>query len=291
MQPGGGSDIAYRMIQPALSKELGVEVQIEYKPGPSSQEALMDGLKRTPDGYTVMHVHQTQVAASLFLQKAPYKIDDFAVATTINYDPSTIAVAKTSPINSLTDLINEIKKNPTKVSVGATRGTASYAFLNWLKARLKLEFNIIPYSGGGPAKLAAIGGHVTAAATSAGDIYGNIQSLKAISVGGEKEISSMYPGVQPAYKELEAFGIKKDELIDMPSWRALAFPKEFKEKYPDRFNFFVEAYNRAYNSAEYKELVKKNNAEGIGYSVTPEVGQKDLLEINKIFEKALPYLN
>lgn len=290
MSPGGTSDIGYRLIQPYLAKELGVDVVIENKPGASGQIGLTEGLNRPDDGYTVMHVHQSLTSASIRSQNAPYKLDDFAIVNTLHLDPECIAVKKDAPYQNLVELIQYIQAHPGEISMSATKGSASLALFYWIKDQLKLDFNIVPYDGGAPSRVACIGGHTNFVGTAVSDIYNDKDTLNAIAVGGKEE-SSLFPGVKTVRAQLKEFGIDAETVPSMPSWRSLAFKASFKEKHPEAFKIFLEAYERAYNNPEHLEAVKKANLEGIMHLCkTPEDAEKELRDIDKVYENYMPYL-
>jgi putative tricarboxylic transport membrane protein len=290
MSPGGTSDVGYRFLQPFLAKELGVDVVVENKPGASGQIGLSESLRKPADGYTVMHVHQTLTSASILLQHAPYTVNDFAIVNTLHSDAECIAVKKGSPINNLGDLIDKIKANPGKISMSASQGSASLIMFAWIKDRLKLDFNIVPFDSAPPSRVACLGGHTDFVGTSSGDIYTDIDSFKAIAVGGDKE-SPLHPGVKTVGAQLKRYGVDPDSVPSMPSWRSLAFKESFKKEHPERWKFFVEAYKRAYYNPEHLAVTKRANLTGIMHICdTPEQAQQEFLKMHKTLEQYLPYL-
>ena len=290
MNPGGTSDIGFRLLQPYLEQELGVSVIIENKPGSSGQIGLTEGLHKPADGYTAMHVHQTLTSSSIIMQKAQYDLDDFAIVNTIHMDPECLAVAQDAPYDNLVELVNYIKEHPGEISASASSGSASFVLLNWLRDTLELDFNIVPYKSGAPARVACIGGHTNLVGTTVADIYTDIDSLKAIAVGGKEE-NSLYPGVKTVGAQLEEFGIDPETVPSMPSWRSLAFSAEFKEEYPERWDFFVAAFERAYNNPEHMAAVEKVNLSGIMHICdSPEEATKEFEAIHETFKENVIYL-
>jgi tripartite-type tricarboxylate transporter receptor subunit TctC len=52
--PGGGTDVMARLLQPALSEELGQQIVIENRPGAGTNIATEAVLNAVPDGYTLL---------------------------------------------------------------------------------------------------------------------------------------------------------------------------------------------------------------------------------------------
>src|SRR3546814_4099571 len=50
---GGGVDVAMRLLQPSLERELGIPVQVINQPGGGSQAGLTKCMFAEPDGYTL----------------------------------------------------------------------------------------------------------------------------------------------------------------------------------------------------------------------------------------------
>src|SRR3546814_7553968 len=50
---GGGVDVAMRLLDPALERELGISVQVSNQPGGGSQAGLTKCMFADPDGYTL----------------------------------------------------------------------------------------------------------------------------------------------------------------------------------------------------------------------------------------------
>jgi tripartite-type tricarboxylate transporter receptor subunit TctC len=78
--PGGGTDIAARILAPKLSEQLGQPVVIENRPGATGTTAAAMVATSPGDGYTLMmgHVSVNAIAPSLFSNLGYDVIRDFA---------------------------------------------------------------------------------------------------------------------------------------------------------------------------------------------------------------------
>ena len=70
--PGGGTDIAARIIAPYVSKELGQSIVIENKPGVGGNIATDVISKSPPDGYLIMLSSVGPLAYSPHIYKLGY---------------------------------------------------------------------------------------------------------------------------------------------------------------------------------------------------------------------------
>jgi len=78
--PGGGTDVAARILAPKLSEQLGQAVVIENRPGATGTTAAAQVAAAPGDGYTLMmgHVSVNAIAPSLFSNLGYDVIKDFA---------------------------------------------------------------------------------------------------------------------------------------------------------------------------------------------------------------------
>src|SRR5262249_51544679 len=78
----------------------------------------------------------------------------------INYSPPVFAVRNEAPWKSMREALDYMKKNPGKFNFAnsGTWGAADFPMRMTAKAT-GVEYNNIPFDGGGPATLAVLGGH------------------------------------------------------------------------------------------------------------------------------------
>ena len=78
--PGGGTDVAARLIGQGLSARLGQPIIIENRPGAGNTLAIETAARAAPDGYTLALV--SGVTAMLVYQKLDVILDMTPVAST-----------------------------------------------------------------------------------------------------------------------------------------------------------------------------------------------------------------
>src|SRR3954468_20597771 len=119
---GGGNDLIVRLIAPRLSDGLGQPVIVENKPGAQSIIAAETVAKSAPDGYTILMGPSGPMTMNpATYAKLPYSpTRDFAPVSMIASFPLILAVAASTPVRSVGELIAFAKANPGKVSYASS---------------------------------------------------------------------------------------------------------------------------------------------------------------------------
>jgi len=243
---GGSISVMCRTLAPYLSKELGVDILVENHSGAGSQIGLSYLLNSKPDGYTLSEISQPHASFTITTQDAPYVLDDFAILGIQQIDPTAVNVMNEKPWQDLRELFDYIKENPGEIAIGCTQASGQHIILLWLQENYGLDFIIVPYAGGGDGRTALIGGHVDVYVAQAFANRSLKGQAKCLAVGWD-ERSEIWPDA-PTFQEL----FNDDELTNLvkstASIRGFAFPKKFREEYPDRWEVFLKAYVAAYNN-------------------------------------------
>lgn len=163
---GGGSDIAVRLLQPYLEKELGTAITVLNKGGAGMQIGVTEAIKAKPDGYTVGHANWPAIC-TLYLDKergAAFSRKDFQTVAMHVTDPLGISVKADSPFKTIKDIVDAAKAAPEKVKVGAAGGLQSPEDFGWrlLEKQAGIKLSIVQFDGAGPANTALLGGHIDA---------------------------------------------------------------------------------------------------------------------------------
>ena len=124
--PGGGTDIAARILAPKLAEQLGQSVVIEIRPGATGTTAAAQVAGSPGDGYTLMmgHVSVNSIAPSLFSNLGYDVIKDFAPVGIAASVPHLVTVHPSLQVNSLKEMIAHLKANPRKLSFPSAGNTS-----------------------------------------------------------------------------------------------------------------------------------------------------------------------
>jgi len=188
--PGGGTDIAARLIANPLSEALKVPVVVENRGGAGGNIGIATAKRAKPDGYTFLVCSSAFVVNPSLYANPPYNPNkDFAPVMVLGASPNALVTPAQSEFKTLADLIAKAKANPGKLnwtSPGA--GTTPYLAGELLQLRAGIKMVHIPYQGAGPALTAALGGQVDMYTAALGSLQPMIEAgkLRALAVTSPK---------------------------------------------------------------------------------------------------------
>ena len=144
---GSGADIIVRFYSDRLAKLAGRPVIVENKVGANGALATDALAKSRPDGYTILitPASSTIASAPYLFKSLPFDTEkDFAAVTTIASLSFVIMVDAAKPLNSIGDLIAQLKSKPNNGFYGATSNTGVIS-AELLKAKAGLGTVYVPY--------------------------------------------------------------------------------------------------------------------------------------------------
>jgi tripartite-type tricarboxylate transporter receptor subunit TctC len=147
--PGGGADLATRIVVAGLSDRWNQQVIVENKPGAGARLAMDAVTKAAPDGYTLLVAPGSpEVNRFLFSTLTFDPVADLAPVSLIGTYPNIIAVANNSQFTTLENFIAYAKSNPGKVSWASPGvGTVPHLAGELFKHMAGIEMTHVPYRG------------------------------------------------------------------------------------------------------------------------------------------------
>ena len=211
---GGVTDIAGRLIAQRLSEKLGQQFFIENIAGAGGNLGMGNVARSPGDGYTILLASSSIVVNPSLYAKVPYDIDkDFIPVTKAGGTPNSWVVNASFLAKTMKDLIDLIKREPGKHSVGSPgTGTTPSLSINMLKVALKLDFITVPFQGGGPMTTSLLGGHTPIVCSALGNYVNLIRQgkLRGLAVTASKRSAAL-----PDIPTLAEFGIKGQDAETM----------------------------------------------------------------------------
>lgn len=198
--PGGSVDQVSRIFAAQLTAQLGQQFVVENKGGASGSIGAAAVAQAAPDGYTFGVVFDTHgVNPSLIPGMSFDTTKDLAPVMLVGTSPMAIVAHAGQPYKDFRDVLAAARAKPGAVSFGSI-GTGSLGHLAMAQVgnQLGLEFNHIPYKGGGPLMIDAVGGQVPLAIGTVFLVNPHVKGGKVRALGvTSAKASPQMPGVAP----------------------------------------------------------------------------------------------
>lgn len=115
--PGGGADLASRIVANGLSETWKEQVVVENRPGAGARIALDAVAHAAPDGYTLLLAPGSPLVQHLLFSRLTFDpAADFSPVSLVGTYPDIIVVPNSSPFQTLQQFIAYAKANPGKLS-------------------------------------------------------------------------------------------------------------------------------------------------------------------------------
>ena len=216
--PGGATDLVFRALAASTQKHLGKAVVVVNKPGGGGTVGVVEAQRAKPDGYTLL----TAITPLTILPhqvKTTFTYRDFEPVINVVQDPVMFQVRGDAPWRTLGEFLDYAKKNPGFITVGnsGAGGGVHLIALAFEKAA-GVQFNHIPFAGGGPSVTALLGGHINAVSVSPPEGIAQVKAgkLRIIALFSERRMSD-FPDVPTVREQGVDFALGQ--------WRGLAAPK------------------------------------------------------------------
>ena len=215
--PGGATDTIGRQLAIQASKQFGVQVVVENKPGAAGNLGVAATIAAAADGYTVVLAGSNNVAADPMQEKMLFVPQrDLVPVTPVVSIPYVVVANPSFAPNNIRELIAAAKQAPGQINF-ASSGTGAPPHLasELILALAGLDIRHIPYKGAVPAFTDLVGGQVQFMTGDVNSAMPFLQSgrLKALASTGAArlELLPQVPTVAesglPGYEAEGWFGI------------------------------------------------------------------------------------
>ena len=166
---GGGVDIVARILAQELTKNAGLSVMVDNKPGAGGTVATREALRAPADGHTIMMANVGVMAVIPYATKdAGYdpRADIAPVCMAVDFS-NVLVVHPSVPAKTLAEYL-ALARRPEGMDYGTSGvGSAGHLAGELLKSMSGTRLNHVPFRGGGPAMNDLVGGHVPSVFASA----------------------------------------------------------------------------------------------------------------------------
>ena len=249
--PGGGWDQTARSMQQALmTSGIAKSVQVTNVPGAGGTVGLAQFVNGAKGDGNQLMVNGFVMMGAILTNNAPVTLDQVTPIARLSAEAEAIVVPANSPIKSVKDLAAAVKTDPAKVTWagGSAGGVDHIAVALFAKAAGAdpTKINYIPFSGGGEALAAILGGKVTAGISGFGEFESQVKAgkLRVIAVTSPQRL----PGVDaPTLKEE---GID----LEITNWRSVVAAPGIT---PDQRKTLLDTVDKMVKSKEWVEILKQ----------------------------------
>jgi tripartite-type tricarboxylate transporter receptor subunit TctC len=245
--PGGGNDVAGRLVAQKLSDRLGQSVVVENRAGANGIVGLQTLMQSPPDGYTlgVGAAGPMAVNPSIYA-KLPYdSVRDFTPITNVAIFPLLLVTHPSVPAKTLSQLLTLARSQSSALNYASPGvGNSGHLAGELLNHMAAVRITHVPYKGQGPAIADLLAGQVQMLWASIPSVIGHVQAgkLNAIAVGMPQRLQSL-PDVPTASES----GVPGYEAY---SWVGLIGPAKLPGDMVQRLNREVVEIVRAPEFAE-----------------------------------------
>jgi len=211
-KPGGGFDLTCRLAQTALKEtgQLSTPLRISYMPGGIGAVAYNTIVTQRPAEAGTIVAYSGGSLLNLAQGKfGKYNVNDVRWLAAIGADFGVIIVRNDSPFTDLKTLLENLKKDPSKIVFGAGGSVGSQ---DWMKAALTAKaagidykkMRFVAFEGGGETVTALRGGHIQVymgdAAEAATMLEGGAP-IRVLAVYHDKRLPGKLSGVPTAMEQ------------------------------------------------------------------------------------------
>ncbi|UKS30799.1 tripartite tricarboxylate transporter substrate binding protein [Paenibacillus sp. HWE-109] len=257
---GGGWDMTARTIAKVLTetKAMDKPISVENKPGGGGAVFMAEyATKDVKDNYKLF-VSSPPILINHLKKEGntPYGYADTTPLAQLTKDYGAIAVAANSKYKDLKSLLDDLKADPTKLTVAGGSAPGSMDHLVSILPAFKYgidpkKVKYVSYDGGGEAVTALLGGNADVLGTDASslDQYVKAGKIRVLAVAAPQRLGSMKD--VPTMKEQ---GVDAEFLI----WRGFFGPKNMDA---GAKKFWDDAIKKMVDSDAWKKEMTANNWE------------------------------
>lgn len=195
--PGGGWDQTARSMQTVLQQEgISPAAQVQNVPGAGGTIGLAQFANQSKGNPEALIVGGYVMVGAILTNKSPVSLKDVTPIARLTGEYEAIVVPASSPIQSMGDLIEALKKDPGSVSwAGGSAGGTDHIAVGLIAKAAGVDptkINYIAFSGGGEALAAILGSQVTAGISGYGEFESQVKSgtLRLLAVSSAERLAN-----------------------------------------------------------------------------------------------------
>jgi putative tricarboxylic transport membrane protein len=253
--PGGGNDKAARALQKIWADNKIVDAVVANRVGGGGTLAYSYVSQKAGDGHYIA-IAQAGILTNQLAGRTPLSIGDMTVLPYIGTEPVSLAVRTESPLRTLKDFADRLRKDPSSLTIspGSTLASTNH-FVVALLARAvgadPRKLRMVTFGGSAEAVTSVLGGHIDAMVNASNNAVPHMQAgkMRILGIASPKRAASL-PDV-PTFREA-GFDVLQDSWYVFMGPRGLAAPQ---------VAFWDDVFARTMKTPEWKKFVADNGWE------------------------------
>jgi tripartite-type tricarboxylate transporter receptor subunit TctC len=204
--PGGMNQIHAQPLGAIIEKLYKQPAPVLNKPGATAASGTAFVANQAPDGYNVLvttpNIYLAIEKDKLFGIDSPYKLESLAPVALLSADPLALSVQTENPVKTVKELVAFAKaKNGELAFSSSGIYSITHIPIQMLIDAAGIKMRHVPTTGGGPAIIQLLGGHVYTTTQGLAAVYPHVHSgkIKVLALTSAKR-SNVLPDA-PTLKE------------------------------------------------------------------------------------------
>jgi tripartite-type tricarboxylate transporter receptor subunit TctC len=212
--PGGMNQIHAQPLGAVIEKIYKQPAPVLNKPGGTAAAGTAFVANQQPDGYNVLvttpNIYLAVEKDKVYGIDSPYKLEQLAPVALLSADPLTITVQIDKPIKTIAELIAAAKVRNGEMSFSSSGPySITHVPLAMFLDAAGIKMRHVPTTGGGPAVIQLLGGHVDTTMQGLGTVSPHVKGgkLRVLALSSLKRSPTMpdAPTLKEAGYDVEAY--------------------------------------------------------------------------------------
>jgi putative tricarboxylic transport membrane protein len=253
--PGGGYDQTGREAVGVMVDDdiTGGDFTVDNVIGAGGSSAMTSLMGKAGDENTMMTVG-LGVVGSLYSFGSEYKLTDASPLAQLISEPEGVLVPGDSPYESIDDLVQAWKDDPSSIAIGggSSPGGPDHLFPMQLAQTVGIDpndVNYVSYDGGGPLTSALLGEKIGVGFSGLAEFEGQIEDgeLRVLAVSGEERQPQEFLADVPTLQESDI------DLVFL-NWRGVLAPPEISDERREELTAFLQTMH---DTPEWEAALEK----------------------------------
>ncbi len=249
--PGGGWDGTARAMQSILANITGQTVQVYNVPGAGGTVGLAQFVSEAKGDPHELMVGGLVMIGAIQTNKSPVNLSQVTPIARLTAEAEAIVVPADSKYETLQQLIDDFKVDPTSISWGGgSAGGTDHILVGLIAKEVGVDpskINYIAHSGGGEATAAILSGAVTAGVSGVSEFADQVEAgaMRILAVSSEERLEGV-----DAPTIIEA-GVN----VSLINWRAIFAAGDLT---PEQRDAVVAMFNQMHDRPEWQQALETN---------------------------------